>query len=529
RVEWQDGKVEERYKVKANQLLLFKQEEARQSNTSKIDMNSSFQQVSLGELKLLYRHSENEYNDFEKEILLPYKQSTLGPCLAKADVDGDGKDDVFIGGAAGQAGGLFIQADKGFQKQKYTIFDAEDAYEDLDALFFDVDADGDQDLFVVSGGNAFIAKSKNYENRLYINDGVGNFTRSPQQFSSFSGGEAMALDYDKDGDLDLIEGNRIIPQQYPKAAPSFIYRNDDGQFTEVTETVAPDLSTLGIINDLVATDINGDGWHDFIAVGEWHAPAIFKNEKGKFRNISGELGVSDLKGWYFSVEEMDANKDGLPDYLIGNVGLNTKFKASAKTPFKVFANDFDDNGSYDVVLSTTYKNEDVPVRGRECSSQQMPFIKDKFPTYDAFAKAALPDIYGDKLDSSLALEATEFRSFLLINQPDGGFRIEYLPAVAQQFPILDMSIRDLNKDGFEDAILVGNIYNTEVETPRWDAGSGLVLYGDQRANLVAQKNARNELYIDGNVKSLLSIQHGGKDYLIAGRNNDLLRIFEIKE
>ncbi|MEM6700963.1 MAG: hypothetical protein AAF599_21355, partial [Bacteroidota bacterium] len=175
-----------------------------------------------------------------------------------------------------------------------------------------------------------------------------------------------------------------------------------------------------------------------------------------------------------------------------------------------------------------YKNEDVPVRGRECSSQQMPFIKDKFPTYDAFAKAALPDIYGDKLDSSLALEATEFRSFLLVNQGDGSFKIEYLPAVAQQFPILDAFVKDLDQDGFDDVVLIGNIYNTEVETPRWDAGSGLVLYGSQNGKLIARKNARNELYIDGNVKSLLTIHCKGKDYLIAGRNNDLLRIFEVK-
>ncbi|MEM8526358.1 MAG: VCBS repeat-containing protein [Bacteroidota bacterium] len=530
RVEWQNGRVEERYKMRTNQILTFKQAEANLENTLKKIQNTPFQQVSLGELKLVYKHSENEYDDFAKEILLPYKQSTFGPCLAKADVNGDGTEDLFIGGAAGQAGGLFIQTASGFQKQKYTIFDAEEVYEDVEASFFDADGDGDQDLFVVSGGNAFTAEAKEYANRLYLNDGNGIFVKSPQQFSSFSGGAAIPIDFDQDGDLDLIEGNRILPQQYPQAAPSFAYRNDNGKFTEATGTIAPELAKLGIINDLVTTDFNGDGWQDFIAVGEWGAPAIFVNEKGKFRNIAGDLGLADLKGWYFSVQELDANKDGRLDYLIGNIGLNTKFKASQKTPFKVFANDFDENGSYDVVLSTTYKDEYVPVRGRECSSQQMPFIKDKFPTYDAFAKAALPDIYGDKLDSSLALEAIEFRSFLLINQADGTFSIEYLPAVAQQFPILDTHVQDLDKDGYEDVVLIGNIYNTEVETPRWDAGSGLVLYGNKSGKLVARNNARSELYIDGNVKSLLDIKHEGKkkNYLIAGRNNDLLRIFEVK-
>ncbi|MEM9847311.1 MAG: VCBS repeat-containing protein, partial [Bacteroidota bacterium] len=452
RVEWGSGLAEERYKVKANQVLTFKQADASERPNANEAVSNKFQQVSLGTLKLLYRHQENSYNDFEKEVLLPYKQSTFGPCLAKADVNGDGKMDVFVGGAAGQAATLFLQTPRGFAKQETYAFLRDKAHEDVNAHFFDADQDGDQDLFVVSGDNAFAANDERYANRLYWNDGNGQFVESKLSFSTYSGKAIASLDFDQDGDLDLIEGNRIIPQQYPQAAPAFLYRNDAGKFVDVTAEVAPELSKFGIINDILPTDFNEDGQMDFIAVGEWTAVGLFLNEDGIFRNITSENeDLAALKAWLFSAHEMDINKDGKPDYLIGNVGLNTKFSASAKKPFKVFADDFDENGSYDIVLSKQYKDEYVPVRGRECSSQQMPFIETKFQTYDAFAKATMSDIYGEeKLDNSLALEVTDFRSFLLLNQGSNEFEIRYLPPAAQQFPLLDAVITDLNKDGFED-------------------------------------------------------------------------------
>jgi len=492
--------------------------------------NSLFQQVSIGSLKLFFKHQENAYDDFKKEILLPYKQSTLGPILTKGDLNGDGKEDLFVGGASGQAGRLFIQQNGKFKSVKPAVLIEDAAAEDMEAAFLDIDGDGDQDLYVVSGGNAFSANAANYTDRLYLNDGKGNLTKSTAtNFSEFgvSGKSVTPIDFDKDGDMDLLVGNRIVPQSYPKAAPSFIFQNDDGKFTNVTEDIAPELSNFGIINQVIATDFDNDGWLDFIAVGEWTGIGIFQNQQGTFRDISDDSALTDEKGWWFSVSETDVNNDGLKDYLVGNVGLNIKHKASPESPFKVYGNDFDANGTFDVVLTNKYKGEYVPSRGRECSSQQMPFIKDKFKSYDEFAKASLEDVYGDKLSTSVQAEATQFNSIVLVNKGKGTFDMQKLPSQAQVFPILSSVFYDVNGDGFEDAIVAGNIYDMEVETPRLDGGSGMVLLSNQKNGYTVLPQQESGLFIDGDVKDLELVQIGNTTYLVAGRNGGLLSVFEV--
>jgi hypothetical protein len=532
KIVWENGAVEEQYQVTANQVIEINPKLARGTALNQALANSLFEQVSIGQLKLIFRHKENKYDDFAKEILLPYKQSSLGPIISKGDVNGDGKLDLFVGGASGQAGRLFIQKNGRFDLVKDGAFDQDAAAEDMEAAFFDADGDGDQDLYVSSGGNAFSQQAANYMDRLYINDGKGQFQKSNTtafKESSFSGKSVCAIDFDQDGDQDLIIGNRIIPQNYPKAAPSFIFENDNGQFKNVTADIAPALNNFGIINKVLATDFDNDGWMDFIAVGEWTGIGIFKNEKGKFRNIADDSALSDEKGWWFSISETDVNKDGLKDYLIGNVGLNTKFKANKATPFKVYANDFDKNGTFDVVLSSKYKDKYVPVRGKECSSQQMPFISKKFPSYDEFAKASLKDIYGEDLKSSVQKEVNQFQSVLLVNQGDGIFDFAPLPKVAQAFPVLSAVFHDVNQDGYEDAIIAGNIYDMEVETPRLDGGSGMVLISNQKDGYEVKTASETGLYIDGDVKSLELISIDGVPHLIAGKNNDLLGVFRVRQ
>ncbi|MFK7979256.1 MAG: VCBS repeat-containing protein [Saprospiraceae bacterium] len=491
--------------------------------------NQLFQQVSIGSLKLFFKHKENVYDDFAKEILLPYKQSTLGPILSQGDINGDGKTDLFVGGATGQAGRLFLQENGKFRSVKPEVLISDAAAEDMEAAFFDIDGDGDQDLYVVSGGNAFSADAANYTDRLYLNDGKGNLSKASTNFSEFgtSGKSVTPIDYDNDGDLDLLVGNRITPQSYPKAAPSFIFENENGNFTNVTEDIAPELSNFGIINKVIATDFDQDGWMDFIAVGEWTGIGLFQNQQGTFRDVSGESDLTNEKGWWFSVSETDVNNDGLKDYIIGNVGLNIKHKASADSPFKVYGNDFDANGTFDVVLTSKYKGEYVPSRGKECSSQQMPFIKDKFPSYDEFAKASLEDVYGDKLKSSVQAEANTFQSIILINKGNGIFEKAALPNPAQSFPLLSAVFYDVNKDGFEDAIIAGNIYDMEVETPRLDGGSGMVLLSNQVDGYTVVSPAETGLFIDGDVKDLELIGVDGVSYLVASRNGGLLSVFKV--
>ena len=526
-----DGTVAEQYNVPVNQVVeITSASRTLSSGSTKAPAaNQLFQQVSIGSLKLFFKHKENAYDDFAKEILLPYKQSTLGPILTKGDVNGDGKADLFVGGAAGQAGRLFIQENGKFKSVKPEVLIADAAAEDMEAAFLDIDGDGDQDLYVVSGGNAFSADAANYTDRLYLNDGKGNLSKSSTNFSEFgtSGKSVTPIDYDKDGDMDLLVGNRITPQSYPKPAPSFIFENNNGTFTNVTEDIAPELSNFGIINKVIATDFDQDGWMDFIAVGEWTGIGLFQNQQGTFRDISGESDLDNEKGWWFSVSETDVNNDGLKDYIVGNVGLNIKHKASAESPFKVYGNDFDANGTFDVVLTSKYKGEYVPSRGKECSSQQMPFIKDKFPSYDEFAKASLEDVYGDKLNTLVQAEANTFESILLINKGKGVFEKSALPRPAQSFPLLTAVYHDVNKDGFEDAIIAGNIYDTEVETPRLDGGSGMVLLSNQVDGYTVVSPAETGLFIDGDVKDLELISIDGVAYLVAGRNGGLLSVFAV--
>lgn len=534
RVKWLDGSVAERYCVEANQLLIFNK------GTNKIDFTKKevklnalyFQEISANNLSLNYTHKASTYNDFEKEVLLPYKQSTLGPRITTGDANGDGVEDIYISGAAGQPGELYLQINGKFELKKIQAFKDDSLFEDMGALFFDIDQDGDEDLYVVSGGNEYEAYSSHYKDRIYINNGTGGFEKAKNAFAdniAESGVVVKKIDYDQDGDFDLILGNRLIPHKYPTAAKSYILQNNNGQFKDVTNEIAPEFSTFGLVNDVLITDFNQDGRLDFIVVGEWTSIGFFENSGAGFSNVAHKYGLSEKLGWWFSITETDVNNDQIPDYVFGNVGLNTKFDASTEKPFKIFGGDFDDNGTFDMMLSKKYKDEYVPVRGKECSSQQMPSISQKFSTYDAFANATIGDILEDKINTSLSLEVNDFRSFILVSNGSGGFVTEYLPNIAQTFPLLSCISFDINSDGFEDLILAGSIYNTEVETPRWDAGIGLVLLSNQKDNYLPVTASQSGLFIEGNVKdlALLHVASTNTDYILAVKNNEPLTLYKV--
>lgn len=531
-ITWLSGKQKVYKNITANTTLVSNEKEAIATAKGVFEDYYDSSKYAFAKanstLGINFKHTENDFNDFNKEVLLPYKQSSLGPFMSKGDVNGDGLEDFYIGGASGQLGKLYIQNATGFVGKDLPKLSK--VQEDMESLFVDVDGDDDQDLIVLSGGTEFQEESKAHQNRLYLNDGAGVMTMVPLDAGLFNSKSITALDFDQDGDQDLVIGNRIKPQHYPEYQGSQLLENTNGTFKDVTQEKARDLVNFGMINKVITTDFDNDGMEDFIAVGEWTGIGFFKNDNGQFTNISNTLGLDKEKGWWFSVVETDVNKDGYKDYVIGNIGDNVKYKASKEKPFKVFATDFDDNGSFDLVLSNDYNGTYVPARGKECSTQQMPFISEKFETYEAFANASLEDIYGDDLQEAYSAEVTTFSSKLLLSDGTGGFTVSKLPGFAQTAPVLSMVSKDINLDGYEDLILVGNIFETEVETPRYDGGNGTVLLSNTRDGYTVQAPAQSGLFIGGNAKSLLDIKHQGssKKLLVGGVNNAAVQVVEMQ-
>ncbi len=528
-VEWTSGKKEKISNVGVNQTInVFEKNASKEVYTAQ-QTNYWFNKTNSTGIN--YKNIENDFDDFKKEILLPYKQSTLGPSISSGDVNNDDLDDIFIGGSSGQPGQLFIQRNNRFENKIISSFVEDRKYEDMESIFIDIDNDNDLDLYVVSGGNEFNNRSNLLQDRIYLNDGNGNFTKDKQpELSDYtiSGKSVSKIDYDKDGDIDLIVGNRIIPQKYPLYEPSIIYENVNGVFKNVTYKIAAEFENFGIVNKVITTDINNDGWEDFICVGEWTNIGVFINNKGKFKNISIENGLDKIYGWWYNIQETDVNNDGYKDYIVGNIGTNSKYKTNQSKPLKVFADDFDENGTHDLVLSYEYKNEYVPLRGKECSTQQMPFIGEKIPTFDEFATASIEDIYGEVVTTAYQKKVTEFSSILLVNNGDMTFQVNKLPELAQTIPILSSQTYDINKDGYEDIIIGGNIYNTEVETPRLDNQFAIVLLSNKTNNYKAIGPEKTGLYTNGNTKSIKIV--GKKNpMLIIANNNGNSEVFRIND
>ena len=481
---------------------------------------------------IFFYHEEIPYDDYKREILIPHKMSQLGPGLATGDVNGDGLEDFYIGGAHQRAGGLFLTDAEGkFQKSSEALFEKEKRYEDIGATFFDADTDGDLDLYVVSGSNEFEASSGLYQDRLYINDGTGNFTKSTQALPKItaSGSCAIAADYDGDGDQDLFVGGRQTPGKYPLSGESFILENDKGKFIDVSTKVSK-IKDIGMVTDAIWSDFDNDKDKDLLVCGEWMGIKVFQNENGNFTEVSKDLGLEHTNGWWFSIDPCDFDGDGDQDFIVGNIGLNHKFKASKDKPFQVFCNDFDDSGNLDIVLAFDQKDKLFPVRGRDCSSEQMPFITEKFPTFASFGDADVNSIFEkEKLENSTNKKAEFFASCLLINE-GGKFRLKELPLEAQYSALTGAVPYDLNKDGFEDILAAGNMYNTEAETSRADANIGLVLYGDGKGNYTSPHLWEAGLFAPGDVKDVKLIQlKNGKPLFLVANNSNKLQTFSLRE
>ncbi len=482
------------------------------------------------ELEIKIHHIENRHNDFAKESLLPHKQSEHGPLLATGDINNDGLDDFFIGGSSGYSGTMYIQT-QSMQFEEYSSqpWSADSQSEDLGSLLFDADNDGDLDLYVVSGGNEFETDAAGLQDRLYVNQSGKSFTKSADALPKMitSGLRVISGDYDNDGDPDLFIGGRISPGNYPRPPRSYLLKNTDGKFSDVTQTVAPALLHPGMITDALFVDIDNDEDLDLILCGEWLTISIFKNSGRDFTDVTAKAGLSQTNGWWFCLGKGDFNNDGYIDLVAGNVGENNKYKPSANEPLRLYANDFDNNGSLDIVLANSDQKTIYPVRGRDCSSLQMPFIKSNFPTYSSFANANIEQIYTKELlNSAINLEVSNFSSCILLNNGSGQFKILALPIEIQLSSINSIISKDLNSDGILDLITAGNMYGTEPETARYDAGIGMILVGQGDGSFKALNLSKSGFYVPGNVKDLKLIKSDNNRVgLLVANNNDRLQAF----
>ena len=531
-VEWPDGSTAQLTNPKINKTHSIDKTTGQKAMTKQSSTAPLFADVTATSGIGDHKHIENTYNDFEAEILLPHKQSTLGPCTSVGDVNGDELHDIYIGGASGQEAALYLQTTEGtFVKSEQTAFARDARCEDTGSLLFDADGDGDLDLYIASGGGADIgATSRLLQDRLYINSGKGQFSKSslPNMISSTMA--ICPIDYDADGDTDLVVGGRTTPGTYPLPPASYLLRNDAGKYTDVTASVAPALSSIGMITDIVAANIDQDPDHELILAGEWMPITILKYSAGKYQPTSSPTGLANTAGWWYSIKPGDFDNDGDIDFVAGNIGENNKFHPSPEKPFHVFANDFDDNGTIDIVLSKNYKGQLFPVRGKECSTEQMPMLQDKFPTYDAFASSSLVDIYGESyIQAATHYEVSEFSHLYLQNNGSGSFVTSKLNPASQISPVLDMVCHDFDKDGNLDLLLAGNVYNTEVETPAYDAGRGLYMKGMGNGTFEAIMDTRvSGIDVKQNTKSVSLIHLGAdkKAAVVVGNNSGPTNLYK---
>ena len=523
RVVWNDGKVNRLTRVAVNQTVEVDYAAATENIDEKKTFSRQFAETAI--LSPGFIHVENHVDEYKDQVLLPHTFSRSGPFLSKKDVNNDGLEDFYVGGASGQSGALYIQQDGNFLRHKVQSFEMDKAYEDMGAVFLDADLDGDADLYVVSGGSEFPEGSEMYHDRLYLNDGKGNFSRSALIKTTSSGSCVVANDIDGDGDLDLFRGGQVVPNTYPKDPRSYVLINEDGRFTDKTADVAPLLSRAGMLNAAAWVDLDGDQIAELVVAGEWMPIRIFRKQAGKFEDVSPDFGLTLTEGWWNKLVADDLDMDGDIDLVLGNLGENYKFTASAERPFEVYADDFDGNGTNDIFLARHYLGSKlVPVRGRECSSQQMPAIAQKFPTYLSFAQSDLAGILGKDMEEALHYKAHLFSSVVLVN--DGGkFTVKRLPTEAQLSAVNGIVVRDFDGDGIKDILLAGNKFDVEVETTPADASPGLFLRGEAGLRFRPQKPYESGFFVPYNVKDLCEIQMKDGVAIVVSVNNGPVRVF----
>ncbi len=521
KVIWSDNKSLTLKNLKPNQTIRIKKSEAKESYTRGTKKKEIFEEYAVSKVF----HSENKFDDYESEVLLPYSTSSLGPITATGDINGDGQMDLYLGGSVGNTGSLII-LDENLKIKTTRSLKLNMLSEDGGATLFDFDLDGDLDLYVTSGGNEYEENSANYADRLYINDGKGQFQRSDKHPRlKGSNGAVLAFDYDKDGDKDLLVAGRLVPKKYGQAASSFLLENRNSQLVDVTDAVAPFLKDIGMVTSLGTGDINADGIDELFITGEWLGIQAYQIGK-TFEEVTKDLGLDNTNGWWNTLQLADVDNDGDIDLVAGNLGLNIKYKASQEEPFKLYADDFDANGTNDVYLGYYENGKCYPVRGRQCSSEQMPFVSESFKSYETFGNATITEVLEDRISESTVLnEAYTFASAVFINET-GSFKKVDLPNEAQKAPVYGIAIDDFDRDGNRDIFLAGNYYNREVETTRSDAGKGCMLTFEKGGIIKVTTTELTGINAERDVRSIQKISNDNSGLLFIANNNSAAQFYK---
>ncbi len=528
-VVWPDGRRQRRTDVNANQTITLRHAAASGSHTWAAERRSApprFAEVT-DERGLSFVHEDPYYSDFEAQPLLPHTFSQLGPGMAVRDVNDDGREDVFVGGAFRQSGRLYTQQPDG-TFEGTALSDGDNYEETTGALFFDANGDDHTDLYVASGGNEYDQGSRYYQDRLFLGDGPGAFEPAPDRLPTMTTSSSVvtAADYDRDGDLDLFVGGRVTPKQYPRPPRSHLLENRDGRFVDVTASAAPALQRAGMVTGALWTDVNDDGWRDLMVVGEWMPISVYVNEEGQLTPATDRLGLAGTVGWWNSLVSGDFDRDGDTDYVAGNLGQNTLLQNNEAGPVRVHFDDFNGDGRTDPILSRYVQGTSVPVPFRNDLLRQLPFLQAEYTSFEHYAQTPLDQLLpSGALSEATSYEIDTFQSSYVENTDDG-FAVRPLPLRVQAAPVFGMRSGHYDGDGVRDLLLIGNSHAPDPFTGRYDALHGALLRGRGDGTFRYVDGTDNGFYVEGDGTALVELPGaGGERLVLAARNDAALSVF----